>query len=68
MYSLEKCSDPSKKTNAKMTGGDNAFYDGQEVEFECSKKDFVLYPLRSSKLLCQDGDWRGTIPSCKGIR
>ena len=65
MYSLEKCSDPSGKTNATVVG--NAFYHGQEVEFVCPK-DFVLYPSRSSKLRCQDGDWRGTIPSCKGIR
>ena len=64
--SSEKCSDPSAKTNAMVVG--NAFFDGQELEFVCSKKDFVLYPPRSSKLRCQDGDWSGTIPSCKGIR
>ena len=65
MCSSEKCSDPSGKTNAKVAG--NVFFDGQEVEFVCPK-DFVLYPSRSSKLRCQDGDWSGTIPSCKGIR
>ena len=66
MCSSEKCSDLSGKTNANVSS--KAFYDGQEVEFVCPKKDFVLYPSRSSKLRCQDGDWSGTIPSCKGIR
>lgn len=65
MCSLEKCLDPSEKTNATVVG--KGFYHGQEVEFICLK-DSVLYPSRSRKLRCQDGNWRGEIPSCKGIR
>lgn len=63
MCSVEKCSDPSRKTNAYMAG--NKFYHGKEVQFSC-RKDYTLVPASSKKLICQDGDWRGEIPSCKG--
>ena len=63
MCFTEKCSDPSRKTNADVHG--NEFYHGKEVQFSCTK-DYTLVPASSKKLTCQDGDWRGTIPSCKG--
>ena len=59
---LEKCSDPSGNTNAHVIG--RKFYHGKEVEFVCPR-DYILVPSRSRKLTCQDGKWRGTIPSCK---
>ena len=62
MRSVEKCSDPSGKTNADVYG--DKFYHGEEVEFSC-RKDYTLVPSRSKRLTCQDGDW-GKIPSCKG--
>ena len=62
MCSVEKCSDPSGKTNAYVYG--DKFYHGKEVEFSC-RKGYTLVPSRSKRLTCQDGDW-GTIPSCKG--
>lgn len=62
MRSVEKCSDPSRKTNADVYG--NKFYHGKEVEFSC-RKDYTLVPSSSKRLTCQDGDW-GKIPSCKG--
>ena len=63
MCFIEKCSDPSRKTNADVHG--NEFYHGKEVQFSCTK-DYTLVPASSKKITCQDGDWRGTIPSCKG--
>lgn len=63
MCFVEKCSDPSGKSNAYVN--DNTFYHGKEVEFSCLK-DYTLVPSSSKKLTCQDGDWKGTIPSCKG--
>ncbi|CAB4020214.1 Hypothetical predicted protein, partial [Paramuricea clavata] len=59
---LEKCSDPSGNTNAKVIGKE--FYHGKEVEFVCPR-DSILVPASSRKLTCQNGQWRGTIPSCK---
>ncbi|CAB3988648.1 sushi, von Willebrand factor type A, EGF and pentraxin domain-containing 1-like [Paramuricea clavata] len=58
----EKCSDPSGNTNANVIGKE--FYHGKEVEFVCPR-DSILVPARSKNLTCQDGQWRGTIPSCK---
>ena len=63
MCFVEKCSDPSAKTNAHVNG--DKFYNGKEVEFFCLK-DYILVPSSSKKLTCLDRDWRGTIPSCKG--
>ncbi|XP_028394556.1 sushi, von Willebrand factor type A, EGF and pentraxin domain-containing protein 1-like [Dendronephthya gigantea] len=59
---LEKCSDPSGNTNARVIGEE--FYHGKEVEFVCPR-DSILVPSRPRKLTCQNGEWRGTIPSCK---
>jgi hypothetical protein len=63
MFFVEKCSDPSGNTNANVIG--KKFYHGTEVEFVCPR-DSILVPASSRKLTCQDGQWRGTIPSCKG--
>ena len=63
VFSLEKCSDPSGNTNARVIG--NKFYHGEEVEFVCPR-DHILVPSRSSKLTCNDGTWGGPIPLCKG--
>ncbi|CAB3993731.1 Hypothetical predicted protein [Paramuricea clavata] len=58
----EKCTDPSGNTNANVIGKE--FYHGKEVEFVCPR-DSILVPASSRNLRCQDGQWRGTIPSCK---
>ena len=59
------CSDPSAVTNARVI--EHAFDNGKEVEFFCDKED-VLIPETSKKLTCENGKWKGTIPSCKGTR
>ncbi|CAB4031772.1 Hypothetical predicted protein [Paramuricea clavata] len=58
----EKCSDPSKGTNARVIG--NEFYHGKEVEFVCTE-DVILIPESSRKLTCENGKWNGSLPSCK---
>jgi hypothetical protein len=45
----------------------NEFYNGKEVEF-VSPRDYVLIPEISKKLSCENGKWKGIIPSCKGIK
>ncbi|CAB4020153.1 Hypothetical predicted protein [Paramuricea clavata] len=60
----EKCSDPSKGTNARVIG--NEFYHGQEVEFVCSD-DNILIPDSSRKLTCENGNWNGSFPLCKAL-
>jgi hypothetical protein len=62
---VEKCSDPSKITNARVAGYD--IENGQKVEFYCDN-DGVLIPANSTKLTCENGQWKGIIPSCKGTK
>ena len=64
-FSTETCSDPSRYTNARVSGSE--FYNGKEVEFVCPK-NYVLIPKESRKLNCEKGSWKGIIPSCKGTR
>lgn len=61
---LEKCSDPRRNTNAVVSG--RKFYHGEQVRFYCARRDYVLVPPQSATLTCEDGKWKGTIPSCKG--
>ncbi len=60
---IAKCPNPSKDTNARIVG--NEFYHDKEVEFVCSR-DEVLDPKFSKKLRCDNGNWYGIIPRCKG--
>ncbi|XP_046845739.1 sushi, von Willebrand factor type A, EGF and pentraxin domain-containing protein 1-like isoform X4 [Xenia sp. Carnegie-2017] len=61
---LERCSDPSGKTNAIVTG--SKFYHGKTVMFTC-RKTHTLVPGKNKRLTCENGEWRGTIPTCKAM-
>ena len=64
-FFIERCFDPSKVTNARVIGYD--VENSTKVEFFCDKED-VLIPANSTKLMCENGQWKGIIPRCKGRR
>ncbi|XP_046845736.1 sushi, von Willebrand factor type A, EGF and pentraxin domain-containing protein 1-like isoform X2 [Xenia sp. Carnegie-2017] len=63
-FCLERCSDPSGKTNAIVTG--SKFYHGKTVMFTC-RKTHMLVPGKNKRLTCENGEWRGIIPTCKAM-